>query len=54
VKRREGRIVNGRPAVMVGKRTKPCPVCGAAIGWRCTWTVAGREVPRKTDHRERL
>jgi hypothetical protein len=40
-------------AVEVGKRNRVCPICQAAIGWRCTKTVAGVAVPRKTDHKER-
>lgn len=31
----------------------PCPVCEASPGWRCTKTVAGVAVPRKTIHPER-
>ena len=50
---RGGRSLTGRVAVEVGKRNRVCPICQAAIGWRCTKTVAGVAVPRKTDHKER-
>ena len=52
-RKRPALVLSGRVAVNVGRRTRVCPVCHAAIGWRCTKTVAGAEVPRKTDHRER-
>lgn len=50
---RSGRALSGRVAVDLGKRERRCPLCEAAPGWRCTKTVAGVAVPRKTDHKER-
>lgn len=50
---RAGRNLSGRVSVEIGKRKKPCPVCGAAIGWRCTKTVGLQVMPRAKDHKER-
>jgi hypothetical protein len=51
--RRDGRVLSGRVAVRVGKLTKPCPKCGAAVGWRCGWFVGPAWTPIKRIHQER-
>ena len=50
---RPARVLSGRVATTVGKLTKPCPRCGAAVGWRCGWYIGSMWTPIKSIHKER-
>lgn len=51
---RSGRALTGQRRVDdLGDLARPCPICGAAKGWRCTTQRKWETVPRKTVHPER-
>jgi len=51
MKPRKGRATNGRPAPVVGKTIRRCPLCDAAPGWRCRSIKT--DEPMKSVHKER-
>lgn len=51
---RPGRALTGQRRIgELDDLAKPCPVCHAAKGWRCTTQRKWEQVPRKTVHPER-
>ena len=52
--RRQAIVARGNVLAKPELLSRPCPKCGAAIGFRCTRkNYAGYRVPIKTTHAER-